>query len=118
MTSDTVSVEAEVEMIDAISAWAEHSRHHPERHSVRKLNKRTVASTDNLLDPLPPPDERLHEGLVEKKIATGASVGHWEPRHALVSKDSFLLSRPTVHVSTSASRAFYFGRCRALFRHG
>ena len=89
-------------MIAAISAGAEHSRHHPERPSVRKLNKRTVASTDNLLDPLPPPDERLHEGLVEKKIATGASVGHWEPRHALVSKDSFLLSRPTVHESVQA----------------
>ena len=89
-------------MIAAISAGAEHSRHHPERPSVRKLNKRTVASTDNLLDPLPPPDERLHEGLVEKRIATGASVGHWEPRHALVSKDSFLLSRPTVHESVQA----------------
>ena len=43
---------------------------------------------------LPPADERVHEGLVAKKIVTGSGNGRWEPRCGICSATTFMLTRP------------------------
>ena len=50
---------------------------------------------------------------VNKKIASASGIGRWEPRHALYTKDTFMLSRPSanesIHVGSST-------KCHVLAR--
>ena len=58
-----------------------------------------------VLEALPPKIERRREGLVEKKILAGAgAVARWEPRHAIFTDSTFLLSRPSADDSLHALR--------------
>ena len=48
---------------------------------------------------LPPPEERLFEGLVEKKILASSGRGQWEPKHAICTKTHFMLAHPSANES-------------------